>query len=70
MRKNYVAPTLVCDEFVQDTMIASSGAKNGNPDNNQNCWGCRYNPGAYDPNNQQNDCVITPSNAAAYNAFC
>lgn len=27
MKKNYEAPVLFCDEFVQDTMIASSGAE-------------------------------------------
>ncbi len=39
--KKYVAPELHVDEFVPDTMIASSGSpKNENAGNNQNCWAC------------------------------
>lgn len=57
MKKNYEAPTLFCDEFVADTMIASSGSpKNGNADNNQNCWGQRYVAGEPDPSNPSNAC--------------
>jgi len=40
--KAYEAPELFVDEYVADTMIASSGGgnpKNGNP-KNQNCYGC------------------------------
>lgn len=36
--KKYEAPELFVDYFAADTMIASSDTKNGNPDNNQNCW--------------------------------
>ncbi len=68
--KKYEAPELFVDEFVPDTMIASSNTKNGNPDNNQNCWGCNQSAGATDQNNTQNSCVYTPDNAAAYEYFC
>jgi len=68
--KKYEAPMLQIDEFAPDTMIASSGTKNGNPDNNQNCWGCNQSAGATDPNNSQNSCVYTPDNPAAYAYFC
>ena len=50
MKKFYEAPALFVDEYVADTMIASSGwgddmeAKNGNP-KNQNCYGCNTQPG-------------------------
>lgn len=50
--KKYEAPKLFVDEFVADTMIASgvsANYKNGNPDNNQNCAGCRFAYGAGDP---------------------
>lgn len=46
MKKFYEAPELFVDEYVADTMIASSGTfvqispKNGRAGNNQNCWGC------------------------------
>lgn len=40
--KAYEAPELFVDEYVADTMIASSGfiPKNGNAVNNHNCWSC------------------------------
>ncbi len=41
--KKYETPELFVDEFAPDTMIASGDAgnpKNGNADNNQNCWAC------------------------------
>lgn len=56
MRKEYEAPCLFVDEYVADTMIASSegmnipttggGPKNDNAGNNQNCWGFNCVPGA------------------------
>ena len=66
--KKYEAPKLFVDRFVPDTMIASSGTKNGNPDNNQNCWGCNASAGATDPNNTQNSCAVIPGDALY--AFC
>ena len=52
MKKFYEAPALFVDEYVADTMIASSeddepvgGPKNDNAGNNQNCWGCNSFPG-------------------------
>ena len=69
--KNYEAPELFVDEYVADTMIASSDTKNGNPDNNQNCWGCNQYFAATDPNKPSNSCVIDPvRNPDAYNALC
>ena len=49
--KAYEAPVLFVDEYVADTMIASSGnggggPKNDNAGNNQNCWGFNCVPGA------------------------
>ena len=44
--KKYEAPALFVDVYAADTMIASSGTKNGNPDNNQNCWACNSTFGA------------------------
>lgn len=67
--KKYVAPELHVDEFVPDTMIASSTTKNGNPDNNQNCWGCNTSAGATDSGNTENSCFYLPG-TAAYSAFC
>ena len=61
--KKYEAPMLFVDEFVADTMIASSGTKNGNPDNNQNCWGCNQTPGATDQGNTENSCAVIPGDA-------
>ena len=51
--KVYEAPELFVDEYVADTMIASSGEddisgggpKNDNAGNNQNCWGYNCIPG-------------------------
>lgn len=67
--KTYEAPELFVDEYVADTMIASSMSKNSNPDNNQNCWGCRYSFGATDPKNPQNSCLYLPG-TEAYEAMC
>ncbi len=67
--KKYEAPELHVDEFVPDTMIASSNTKNGNPDNNQNCWGCRHTPGATDPLNSSNSCIYTPGDGI-YEGYC
>lgn len=76
MKKIYEAPKLFVDEYVADTMIASStngwaeagglggSPKNGNADNNQNCWGARCVPGAPDPNNPYNACADSPWNPA------
>lgn len=66
--KKYEAPELFVDEFVPDTMIASSGTKNDNAGNNQNCWGCNQSAGATDPNNTQNSCAVIPGDALY--AFC
>lgn len=59
MKKIYEAPELFVDEYVADTMIASSGEepKNENADNNQNCWGCREFKGDIDGDNA---CVVFP----------
>lgn len=66
--KKYVAPMLFVDKFVADTMITSSGGnpKNGNADNNQNCWGCNQTAGAVDG---ENACTII-SGTEAYDMFC
>ena len=61
MKKTYESPKLFIDEYAADTMIASGGAsgasaKNGNPANNQNCWGCDYVFAQLDPNNPDNVC--------------
>jgi len=40
--KKYESPRLFVDEYVADTMIASSATgipKNGQAGHNQNCWG-------------------------------
>jgi len=40
--KKYESPKLFVDEYVADTMIASSATgipKNGQAGHNQNCWG-------------------------------
>lgn len=66
--KKYEAPALFVDVYAADTMIASSGTKNGNPDNNQNCWGCNQAAGATDPGNTQNSCAVIPGDALY--AFC
>ena len=68
--KKYEAPKLFVDEYVADTMIASSDTKNGNPDNNQNCWGCNQSAGSTDPNNSQNSCFYTPDNPQIYAYYC
>ena len=60
MKKTYESPKLFIDEYAADTMIASangSSAKNGNPANNQNCWGCNEVFGKLDPNNPDNVCL-------------
>ena len=74
MKKFYEAPALFVDEYVADTMIASSGygdynSKNGNP-NNQNCYGCDTEFGK--PNTWNGDiCQISPSNGQDfYNGAC
>lgn len=59
MKKMYEAPVLFVDEYVADTMIASSGilsAKNGN-DGNQNCYGCRSTEGEV---YEDNLCIMFP----------
>ena len=69
--KKYEAPELFVDEYAADTMIASSGdgdTKNGNPDNNQNCWGCNLSAGATDQGNTENSCAVIPGDALY--AFC
>ncbi len=68
--KKYEAPELFVDTFAADTMIASSRTKNGNPDNNQNCWGYDQNPGDSDRTGT-NSCVYDPkNNPAAYDYYC
>ena len=73
MKKVYEIPQLYVDEYAADTMIASSetgeltdwqklggigtSPKNGNADNNHNCWGCEQIPGFPDPNNPENACM-------------
>lgn len=69
MKKVYEAPELFVDEYVADTMIASAATKNYNPDNNQNCWGCRYTPGATDPYNPENSCIYIPHDGT-YEQVC
>ena len=57
--KVYEAPELFVDEYVADTMIASSvgggGPKNDNAGNNQNCWGYNCVPGVVEDG--QNACL-------------
>lgn len=68
--KKYEAPELYTDEFAPDTMIASN-PKNGNADNNQNCWGCNQTAGEVDSGNTENACAIDPvTNPGAYSLFC
>lgn len=67
--KKYAAPKLYVDEFVADTMIASSATKNANAGNNQNCWGCKTYAGETDPGNPENSCFYLPGNEA-YDTFC
>lgn len=72
--KQYEAPQLFVDEYAADTMIASADPevldpKNGNPGNNQNCWGCRNTAGATDPNNPTQACAYTPGDGA-YEVWC
>ena len=79
MKKIYEAPELFVDEYAADTMIASSddwdmpslgwNTKSGNPDNNQNCWGCRYSFGAADPSASTNACGNVPGDGV-YEFFC
>ena len=67
--KSYEAPMLFVDSFAPDTMIASSlggGPKNGNADNNQNCWGCNSTAGEV---NGSNACAIIEG-TPAYDLFC
>ncbi len=63
--KKYETPELFVDEFAADTMIASN-PKNGNGDNNQNCWGCDQNAGDV---NGENACFYTPG-SGTYQAMC
>lgn len=63
--KKYEAPRLLVDEYVADTMIASS-PKNGNADNNQNCAGC--NTAAHNVDGE-NVCVYV-AGTEAYDFFC
>jgi hypothetical protein len=44
MKKKYEAPKLFIDEYVPDTMIASSGGSK-NPATDRQCWGCDVVPG-------------------------
>lgn len=71
--RTYEAPELFVDEYVADTMIASSSEwealggigsapKNGNAGNNQNCWSARCYPGHPDPTNRENVCTNSPLN--------
>ena len=55
--KKYEAPNLFVDEFVPDTMIASGGPKNDNAGNNQNCWGCKDDPGSPAPGDPNTACL-------------
>ena len=60
--KVYEAPVLYVDEYAPDTMIASGmfggNPKKGNPDNNQNCWGCDTSAWAWD--GYDNICLYYP----------
>lgn len=71
--RTYEAPELFVDEYVADTMIASTiggtDPKSGNPDNNQNCWACRYTAGAPDPYSEGNLCLYLPG-TKAYEEAC
>ncbi len=66
--KKYEAPMLFVDEFVADTMIASTtaGPKNGAADVNQNCAGCKDYKGQVVG---ENVCVYLTGTDAA-NLFC
>lgn len=39
--KEYEAPKLTVQDYAADTLITSSGPKNGQAGNNQNCWADR-----------------------------
>ncbi len=70
--KKYETPELYVDEFAADTMIASSqtNPKNGNANNNQNCWGCDMSAGG-SGNGGENACVYDPdTNPALYQYYC
>ena len=68
--KNYESPKLYVDEYAADSMVASTTPKNGNPNNNQNCWGCDLTP-AGSGNGGENACVYDPvNNSAAYDYYC
>lgn len=68
--KKYEAPKLNVDNYVADTMIASSGTKNSNAGNNQNCWGCNQSAGSTDPGNTENSCFYLPSMGEIYTNYC
>ncbi len=65
--KKYEAPKLFVDTFAADTTIASSMGKNGNPDNNQNCWDC---DSKFMELNGSNYCLYYPGDSGSYDAYC
>ena len=67
--KKYEAPELHIDNYAADTMIASneSNPKNGNADNNQNCWSC-YSGTQH--NADGDACVYWPGDGAFEGAGC
>ena len=64
MKRVYEAPNLFVDEYVADTMIASSNVtdsaewkpKNGNVTDYKNCWGCQYVTGEPSPSQPELAC--------------
>lgn len=65
--KQYKAPMLYVDIFAADTTIAASATvKNGNADNNQNCWACNMKKGDIVGENM---CAYTYG-TEAYDYFC
>ena len=65
--KKYEAPQLFVDNFAADTTIAASTGKNGNPDNNQNCWSCNT---YLMQQVGENYCLYYPGDSGSYDAYC
>ena len=67
--KKYEAPELFVDVYVADTMIASNlgNPKNGNANNNQNCWSCKSESSL---NADGDACVYWPGDGAFEAAGC
>ncbi len=64
--KAYEAPKLYVDEYVADTMIASTSARDGEAANSEACWGCSSVLGQQSGNHI---CMYTPG-TEAYENWC